>query len=310
MLGVAYLYLAFGEVAAGIAARYLALFLATAIATAAIGHLVNDWSDLSADARAGRPSPLKGLTSSRRLGLGLSALIAAVAPWIALPRSALNLSLFGLELALFAAYSLPPLRFKERGWAGPLTDALYGHAVPTAIALTTFALLLRENSQRTQLLAFALVAWKLVQGLASALESQARDRKADRRSGALTLALAVGPLAAHRVANRLFPVHAVAFLAALSLTGELAPWFLGLFLAHTAWTAWRLHRREGKRASFYLRDVPAYPYLHDFQERWFPLVPLAALVAAQPAWLAIALVHLLLFRTALDPLLPWRRRKR
>ena len=309
LLGVAYLCLERGGVGAAAAAPTLLLILATAVGTAAFGHLLNDWTDLEADCRAGRPSALSGSTPATRFALAGTALALALAPWALLPRSPLNVALFGGELVLFAAYSLPPLRLKERGAAGMFCDALYGHALPVAVVAATFQLAAGTGGASDRRFFAALVAWKLVQGVSSALVSQARDRRADRRAGVRTFALAIGPRRALGAANRLLPLHAAAFVAALALAGRLAPWLLAALAVHVGATAWRLHVRYRKRASFYRRESPAFPYLHDFQERWLPLVPLAALAADAPGWLAIALGHVVLFRSGLDPLLPWRRRR-
>ena len=310
LLGVAYLCLERGGVGAGAAAPPLALILLSAVGTAAFGHLLNDWADLDADRRAGRPSALAGASPGARLAWIGAALLLAVAPWAALPRAPLNLGLFAAELALFALYSLPPLRLKERGVAGMLCDALYGHALPVAVFAATFQLAAGSAAAADRRFLAALIVWKLVQGVASALASQARDRRADRRAGVRTFALAIGPRRAFAAANALFPLHAAAFVVALALAGRLAPWLLAALAVHAAATAWRLHARYGKRASFYRRELPAFPYLHDFQERWLPLLPLAALALREPAWLGLGLAHVALFRGGLDPLVPWRRRRR
>jgi len=309
LLAVAYLALGRGEVPGVEAAAPLAAIVASAIGTAAFAHLLNDWTDLEDDRRAGRPSPLAALAPAARSAWLAAALALALLPWLALPRSVTNLSLFAGELVLFAAYSLPPLRLKERGAAGALADALYGHALPVALVAVTFQLAAGTSGAADRRWLGALVAWKLTQGVASALASQARDRRADRRAGVRSFALALGPGRAYALAQRLGALHALLFAAALALAGDLAPWLLAAFALHGAATAWRIHFRWGKRASFYRRELAAFPYLHDFQERWFPLLPLAALGARDPGWLAIALAHLLLFRSGLDPLARRRRRK-
>lgn len=309
LLGVAYLCLERGGAPAAAAALPLFLVLATSVGTAAFGHLLNDWSDLEDDRRAGRPSALSRLRPAARLAWLGGALLLAVAPWAALPRSPLVLALFAAELLAFAAYSLPPLRAKERGFVGVVCDALYGHALPVAVFATLFQRIASTSGATDLRFLLALVAWKLLQGVASALASQARDRRADRRAGVRTFALAIGPGRAYAAALALFPFHATAFVAALALSGRLAPWLLAAFALHAGATAWRLHRRYGKRRSYYRRELAAFPYLHDFQERWLPLVPLAALSLADSRWLAIAGAHLLLFRSGLDPLSRWRGRR-
>ena len=63
--------------------------------------------------------------------------------------------------------------------------------------------------------------------------------------------------------------------------------------------------RHGR--SFYTRRYPGYAYLNDFHEQWLPLLVLPPLALGSAAGAAVALLHLLLFRTGLDALVGSRR---
>jgi hypothetical protein len=310
LFGIGYLLLAgppVAPVAAG--AELAALFLLTSLGTGAFGHLVNDWSDLEADRRAGAPSRLSRLSPAARAGVTLAALALALAPWLRLPPEPTARALFAAEFALFAAYSLPPLRLKERGAAGVVADALYGHALPMGVAATLFAVAGgRASIERGALV--ALVTWKLAQGLCGAIASQLADRRADRRSGTRSFVLGFGPLAARRLLLRvLLPVQLAAFVWTGLALAPRAPWLLpawGIFLAATLW---KIHVRWRRGLGFYRRGYSGYALLNDFHERWLPLAALAALVAAAPGYAPLALLHLLVFRTGLGDLARALRRR-
>ncbi|MEZ5312221.1 MAG: hypothetical protein R2862_00530 [Thermoanaerobaculia bacterium] len=85
----------------------------------------------SADPRRSSPRPVA------RLLLALL-LAAAIAPGCSCRRARSPRGAFALGL-LLAVYALPPLRLKERGAAGLVVDALYGHALPMAIVVGLFA---------------------------------------------------------------------------------------------------------------------------------------------------------------------------
>lgn len=310
LLAIGYLLLAAPEPAAPLAGGVtLLLFLATALGTAAFGHLVNDWSDLESDARAGRPSALARLSNPGRAGVVAAALALSLLPWLGLPREPIALALYGAELLLFLAYSLPPLRLKERGVAGVVADALYGHALPVGVAAALFAAAGGRETIELATLA-ALLVWKLLQGLCGALASQLADRRADRRSGTRTFVLAWGPLASRRLLLRLlFPLQLVAFAAAGAALGPRAPWLLPAWALFLALTLWKVHVRWRRGRSFYRRGYPGYALLNDFHERWLPLGALAALAVADWRYLVIALLHLALFRTALSDLVAARARR-
>lgn len=304
LFAIAYLLLAEASVPLARAAALLALFLATSVATAVFGHLLNDLSDLAADRAAGVRRPLHALAPATRLGLVLLALAAAIAPWLWLPRDAWNVSAFALELALLAAYSLPPLRFKERGGAGVVADALYGHALPMVVVTATFRLatgISGIGGTWFRSLAVALVLWKLAQGLCGALVGQIRGRRADRRSGTRTWVGRVGPRRALGWVNRLYlPLQGLFFLAVSAIVSLRHPWFAPAYPLFVAWRLWEIRRVWRKPRSFFRRTYPGYVLLNDFHELWMPILFLVPLLARDSAFAILLVAHLLLFRSGLS----------
>ncbi len=299
LFAVAYLLLGQQPVPLDRGAAALALFLATAVATAAFGHLLNDLADQRADRAAGIARGLHDLSPAGRSALLAVALAAALLPWLALPRDRWNMACFAAELALLAAYSLPPCRLKERGAAGVIADALYAHALPVAIAVTTFRLVAGERGRWYAALAGALVAWKVAQGLCGALVGQIRGRRADRRSGTRTLVSRLGPRRALAWVNRLFlPLQGAAFLAVCSVVAWRHPWFAPAYPAFFLWTAWKVRWLWHKPRSFLRRTYPGYILLNDFHELWMPLLWLIPALARDPAYAWVLGAHLLLFRSA------------
>lgn len=298
LLAVAYLLLGEQPVPLARGATALALFLATSVATAAFGHLLNDLADLRADRAAGVDRGLHALQPRARIALLAVTLAAALLPWLALPRDRWNVSLYLGELALLAAYSLPPCRLKERGVAGVVADALYAHALPVAITATTFRLVSGERGAWFTALAVAVVLWKLLQGLCGALVGQLRGRRADRRSGTRTLVIRLGPRRALAWVNRLFlPLQGVAFLVVCALVAWRHPWFAPAYPVFFLATAWKLRRVWRKPRSFLRRSYPGYILLNDFHELWMPLLLLLPALARDPAYAWVLGAHLALFRS-------------
>jgi len=303
LLGFAYLLLA-GPPAVDAApgTATLALFLATAVATAAWGHFLNDFADAVPDARLGHRTPAAELPRARAALLAAAGLAVAVVPWIFLPRSRAASIAFALEVALLAAYALPPLRLKERGRASLLVDALYGHALPMAITLFVFGALGVRPIEGAALA--LLLGWKLAQGLCGALASQLADRHRDRRAGARTWLVAGGALAARRILLRLLlPAQLLLFVGALVALAPRSPWPLAAYLVFLLLRLAQIHFVWRKRASYWRRGYPGYSLLNDFHERWLPLVTLALLVQADPRYLVVALAHLALFRNGAGDLI-------
>jgi len=303
LLAVAYLLLARPQPApAPPAYLALALFLASAVASAAFGHLVNDWTDLEADARAGKRRALASLSPPARAAVTAGALALAVAPWWALPPSPAARALFAVEILLFLAYSLPPLRLKERGAAGLVADALYGQALPMGIVVFLFPAVAGRPPLPAAPTA-ALLAWGLVKGLCDALAGQIEDRRADRRSGQRTFVLDLGARASHRLlVHYLLPAHLFAFAAVLLALAPATPWLPFAWLLFLAATLYRIHGYWERPLSHHRRGYSGVYLLNDFQERWLPLATLAALLAADWRFAPLALLHLVLFRNGLGDL--------
>ncbi|MCB1009773.1 MAG: UbiA family prenyltransferase [Acidobacteria bacterium] len=274
----------------------LALFLASVVGIAAFGYLLNDVADVASDARAGKPNRAAPWSRSGRalrvalwLGVGL-------APWLALPRRPVALALLGAEVLLLAAYSLPPLRLKERGVAGTFADALYGHLLPVAIALATF---LPADGAPAIPTAWALAATLavalLAKGLRNILLHQIGDRARDRLAGSRTLVVAIGPVAALAWINRiLLPTEVAALALLLGLLAPFAPlWIAGaLFLLSTAteFSAWKfpfIPKRQLRLKFLWC--------LNDFWELWLPAALVVTLVARATSLWPLALAHLVLF---------------
>ncbi|HOG47403.1 MAG TPA: UbiA family prenyltransferase, partial [Anaerolineae bacterium] len=204
-----------GAVGAGMLAR-AALYGAALLA---FGYLINDLADTAVDRMAGKRRAMDGI--ARWLAWLICGIVAAVAALALRPSwgRPLVLILLALSLGLAAAYSLPPLRLKERGWLGLLTAAAAQRTVP---GLTVAAFLGHLDWG---------IAWMgaifLLMGLRYILLHQIMDAEHDRCARVRTYALAVGSVA--RLAatlNRIYLLE-LAALAALPFILGPACWWLG-----------------------------------------------------------------------------------
>src|SRR5205823_4309031 len=93
------------------------------------GYAINDLSDVEEDARTGKENAASRLGAS---GLMLVAFLSAFSSLaiaaLAIGEAAAALTLCALLLPL--AYSMPPLRIKQRKWMGVIADTLAAHVYP------------------------------------------------------------------------------------------------------------------------------------------------------------------------------------
>ena len=287
----------------------------TIFGIAGFGYFLNDLSDREEDAAAGKFNVLIGMPMPGIIGLLLLFLALAILPWVFyFPVNALILSLLGAELGLFMLYSLPPFRFKERGWLGVLCDALYAHGLPAVLAAITFYHLgdgkldLPGCEWSYWWLYLGLLGgWQFFLGGRNILLHMRSDLDKDSQTGTKTLAVNLGKERLDTILQKVvFPLELLGFLGFFALMAWLMPWWGAVGLYFLVFTVYKTRQvnQVALPSSFAERLTL---FLDDFYVLWIPLLTLAALAMVN-LWFLIGLaVHLILFRNVLvEWLREWR----
>jgi 4-hydroxybenzoate polyprenyltransferase len=166
--------------APSVGATDLLAITATVAAGAAFGFGLNEVADRESDARAGKPNRAAGLDRRQWLPfLILSAAAAFAISFVWAPDAAAPV-LVMLSLASACAYSVPPLRLKERGRTGMVGAAMAQWSLPVLVV----AAVEPGGWGRPATLVFALLS--LAIGLRWIAVHQIADASADRRAGVST----------------------------------------------------------------------------------------------------------------------------
>ncbi|HWB63070.1 MAG TPA: UbiA family prenyltransferase [Chitinophagales bacterium] len=223
------------------------------IANAAFGYFLNDWTDIEEDARAGKTNWAPKVPVFLRwvivLALvALSVTIQAVLNGLLSLPSVLNL----FHLFFFIAYSVKPIRFKERFLLGPMCDAFYAHLLPTLIVLCT---VLEPQNPLYGRLVLLLAVWQAVEGIRNILLHHVIEREKDMLSGTNNMALRFGvsrllfyvnyllaPAEAVLLALLLFSVGPM--LLYISAAGFVTVWALRILLRISAGVPWNEFNTE------------------------------------------------------------------
>ena len=276
------------------AALQLGLGLAALIPGAAFVSILNDYTDLELDRRARKKNRLEGrsraygrrlIASTIALGVIMATALAMVEPW--------SLIFYLPAWLAFAAYSLRPLRLKERGWMGALADALGAHVFPQLVVV---ALAFAGANDAIEWGWTALVGgWSLAYGLRGAIWHQSTDITADKATGVATLVASRPRLALWMTRWVLVPFELATIAAILNLIGSpipVAAFLLYLALELGRSRLWKIEivlvGAEGRYRIF----------MHEYYAIILPLALLAAASIADPANLLMVGIHLLLFGTA------------
>lgn len=272
----------------------LALIVGAVCAVGNYGYALNDLYDIDEDARLGRPNA--AARAGRRtmwaiiLGSAIGAetcAFGAAGPW--------GILVTTLALCLPLAYSIPPVRVKERRWLGVCADGLAAHVFPATLALIAVAhWALRPIPPG---LAACVVAWSAAAGLRGILSHQLHTADQDAGAGLATVVHAHGRRTVERaVLYGILPLELVAFAGAIVLCdGGPVLWaFVGLYLAFEAFKT-----LDGRfRVNALRREGQAYvPFLEEgWYKVWGPIAFAADAARVDPLYLATIPVYAVLFR--------------
>jgi 4-hydroxybenzoate polyprenyltransferase len=209
--------------------RDVAVFLIFSLIGTAYGYLVNDWADVELDRRAGKANVFHGM-SRTRAALAVAACFGAMIPIGLLFARQPGFVPLWIAWALAATfYSLPPVRFKERGGIGLVATIVAQQPIPAAMAFAALGYLRTWG-------ALAFIAYITLRGICSDVGHQMRDRERDAAAGAATFAVRHGHRAIASIYALGLELEALLLGAVLSvLTLDLPPVHLGGRAVALAW---------------------------------------------------------------------------
>lgn len=268
------------------------LFLLIALVIgAAYANIINNLSDREVDQICDKANSLVGKSNwfvAMMLAiLNLSGLVIAEL----LVSTPLALGLYIGNWFLFAAYSLPPLRLKERGIWGALANATADTCVPHLLAV----LLVAYNGSQVLVPAWIplIAIWSLAAGLRGILWHQICDFENDQRASINTFAVSTSIETLEKFGRRfVFPIELISFLGILALCHSVLPWILLSLHLTTEWLRhyfWQLNIEFVGSAS---SDRLA---LCEYYEVFYPLGFLCLAVLHRPDAFIILMIHLLLY---------------
>lgn len=171
---------------------------------ATFGYVANSFADVREDVRSGKGSVFAGWSAERAAGVVGVAAVAGLVP-LFLPPMGRNLALLSgvISVVVAAAYSLRPIRLKERGVFGVLSSALAQRTLPTLTIMLYF------GSLTVPLALFVLMS--LLVGVRFILVHQADDVISDQITGTRTFATRIGVHRTEELVVRLIlPLEAIA----------------------------------------------------------------------------------------------------
>ncbi len=293
LFGIAFFFILYNGLPFGESLKRLAVLIVCMIGTAGFGHYLNDLFDIETDHLSGKKNISAQHSPARKVFTLMVLLITGLMPWfIFFDAGTIHLLVMAVFI-LFALYSVPPVRLKDRGFPGIFSDALYAHAIPSVIV----SLAMLEGSEmndKMQILVLMVFAWQFFVGFRNIAFHQFEDYEQDRLGGAKTWALSLGAEKIKKLSlNCIYPAEAVshlAFLFALLHVSVLAGALLIVLIILRLYVYLFIYEKG------YLADWKNYfSFVNNSNEEDIPLALLVCLTLANPWFVLILALYCVLF---------------
>ena len=189
--------------------------------------IVNDLTDLKEDEACGKHNRLSKFPQWLRiLFVFIPVLLGITFAWLFL-NDVLSIVLYSLSWIAFSLYSIPPFRFKKRGFLGVLADASGAHLFTSLFLLSATANYF--NMEINQMWFAAVGVWALMCGLRGILWHQFFDRDNDLKIGLRTFATQRDPFSFQTPSLVIFGIELTALGTMLVYLSEALPLMALLF---------------------------------------------------------------------------------
>ncbi len=261
---------------------------------AAYGYLLNDICDIETDQKANKPNAAANLQPWQRLLLCLLFLGIGFAAPLLTHLGTIPLALLAANYLLPTLYSVPPLRLKERGIWGILSDAAGAHLVPTLFVAAPLLSHTPDPPRNALLFTGVAAAHAFFVGLRGILLHQLWDRANDLNAGITTFVTQRPPETVQRWINRLvFPVELLLLSGVALLLCQSTPALTAFFAVYLLLTAVNIKTAPHPFTPSPPKNQNIIP--HDLYEVWLPLALAITLAVQNPQFLIFVALTALLF---------------
>jgi 4-hydroxybenzoate polyprenyltransferase len=272
--------------------------LGTVCGIANYAYALNELFDMDEDSRIGRANA--AVQNGARwmwIVVACSALFAL--GFAASVGGATGFWLTAAELLLPLAYSVPPLRIKERGWAGVLADAYAAHVYS---AILTLVIVSHQGICEPNLrMVIPVMLWAAATGVRGILSHQLQSEDNDRRAGLSTVVHRLG----HErlvvfVVNAILPLEILAFCAAL-LASDGTAFLICVAILYLLYEWLKLRLNAFPVIVFTKRGQAYIPFVDEgFYKVWGPLALTLDASFSDLRYLPLMPLFFMLFRPRID----------
>ncbi len=160
-------------------------FILFSLLSTTYGYLINDYADRELDRQHGKRNTFENDSSQKARVILFSVFISSAILAIPFLKNPAFVVLWGFWWFIATFYSLPPLRFKERGKLGLILVVLAQRVIPAMIVFAAFRFYRLPD-------VVILLNYILAKGFASDMNHQLQDYQHDVQTGTRTSAVTMG----------------------------------------------------------------------------------------------------------------------
>ena len=161
------------------------VFLAFSIFSTTYGYLINDFADIDLDKRHGKDNTFLQDGNLKALGICLLFLFLSIVFGLQFVDNQTFVYLWIFWIAISTFYSLPPLRFKEKGKFGIILVIIAQRLLPILLVFSAFEFIYWQEIALLSIYVF-------FRGASSDINHQLQDYKNDLKTGTKTFAVSLG----------------------------------------------------------------------------------------------------------------------
>lgn len=297
IFGTAYATLVFLDASSASTWRWLLFLLLSLVAVGIYTNVINDLTDQYADHISGKPNRMYGRSRLFKLFMLCIGIAMGVFFSIFLIPFPWALALYVSMFIAFTAYSVRPLRLKQRGFFGPIADAvgarLLSHLFAVVLMIYSAGGTNRIDNHLLVVWIFWVGVWSGALGLRTIFRHQIIDMENDKRANINTFAVAASVGTLHKICKRfVFPLEMVSFLVVLYLIDKPLIWCSLVLYLSIEW----LRYHCWKAGTVILMPIRRHRvFLMQYYGLFYPLAFLMLLVQQSPLNSVLLATHLCLF---------------
>jgi 4-hydroxybenzoate polyprenyltransferase len=190
------------------------IFLIFSISSTIFGYMINNYADLKIDLEQGKENAMADFSQAGRIVFLIIITLIVIISGLFFRDKDYFLWLWGIQFFISAFYSLPPIRFKERGFTGLIIPFLAQLVVPTLIVFSIFGFL-------TPLEVTIFLLYGFFKGGAYDIGHQFHDYMGDSKTSTKTFAVTRGRHIVKAIFKIFLVMERFLFLSILFLTTRL-----------------------------------------------------------------------------------------